>query len=136
MNFNEFIYRVKPFAGKETIKKIDKPWGQEVIWANSRGHYTAKILVVEKGESLSLQYHERKNETMLIMDGTICLTYGEINSGEDTVLLEVILSSGNVINIPNNTIHRIKAITNAYIMEVSTFDDGDVVRLEDKYDRK
>lgn len=128
-NFNELIFRIKGYSGKENVKEIKKPWGKEVIWASSRGEYTAKILVVNKDEELSLQYHRKKVETMLVLEGTIKLTYGKsIN--------QTIVSSGTVIHIPAETIHKIKAVTTSYIVEVSTYDDGDVVRLQDKYDRK
>ena len=131
-NFGEFIHRIKAYAGKETITEKKKPWGKEVIWANNVGEYTAKLLVVDKGEELSLQYHKRKNETMLILSGQIRLTYGFVKGAENVSILH----SGTVIDIPNNTVHKIKAITTTYIVEVSTYDDGDVVRLQDKYNRK
>ena len=132
MNLSELSMRIKAYAGKETIKEVKKPWGKEVIWANSMGEYTAKLLVVDAGEELSLQYHRKKNETMLVLSGTIELTYGY----REKVPNHTIISSGTVIDIPNNTVHKIKAKTNAYIVEVSTYDDGDVVRIKDKYDRK
>ena len=134
ININEMIFRIKPYSGTETIKTINKPWGKEIIWANSQGQYTAKILVVNKKEALSLQYHKRKNETMLVLDGTLRLTYGAHSLSS---IKETIVSSGTVIHIPAETIHRIEAITTTYIMEVSSFDEyGDIVRLKDNYNRK
>jgi mannose-6-phosphate isomerase len=116
----------------EIPKKIDKPWGFELWWART-DRYVGKILHVNRGESLSLQYHNVKDETILIQSGSLLLetrpagAHGELERHE--------LAPGDVFHITPGTVHRMTGITDCDIVEVSTPELDDVVRLEDRYGR-
>ena len=111
------------------IRRVPKPWGYELIWAHTE-RYVGKVLHVTAGESLSLQYHEMKDETLYVIRGRVQL---ELRQGDErrTVILEV----GQSLHIPPGLIHRIAALEEADIVEVSTPELDDVVRLEDRYGR-
>ncbi len=111
------------------IEKIDKPWGYELIWARA-SRYVGKILHVDQGESLSLQYHEKKEETLYLIRGLVKLT---LRSGADEEIVE--MQEGQSFHIPPRLIHRIEALEDSDIAEVSTTELDDVVRLEDRYGR-
>lgn len=110
--------------------RVEKPWGHEVIWA-STDRYVGKILHVRAGHALSLQYHERKDETIHLLSGVMRFLVGP--SPEQ--LEEVRLGEGQSYRITPGTIHRMEAVTDCDILEVSTPDLDDVVRLEDRYGR-
>ncbi len=113
-----------------SIERIDKPWGHEIIWAKT-DHYVAKILFVKAGESLSLQYHQKKLETMYFESGEC-----QVETGPDeSHLRSVQFKSGDVFHIPVGILHRLKAISDCRIFEVSTPHLDDVVRLRDNYGR-
>lgn len=114
---------------KEVIIK-PKPWGREVWFAHT-DHYAGKILEVKKGHRLSLQIHEKKMETQYLYKGKIKLYLGE----NENVLDEIILSPGESIDIPPGTIHRIEALEDSEIFEVSTPELDDVIKLADDYGR-
>lgn len=116
------------FDPKE-ITRIPKPWGHELIWAKT-SRYVGKILHVKAGESLSLQYHEMKEETLLVIRGKIILT---LQSGDDQ--RRVTMDTGVAFHIPPRLIHRMEAVEDTDIVEVSTTELDDVVRLEDRYGR-
>lgn len=107
-----------------------KPWGKE-IWFAHTSKYAGKILCVKRGHRLSLQYHKHKSETQYIYKGKIRLTYGK-NAQR---LKTKILRPGDKFEIPPYTIHRIEALENTEIFEVSTPELTDVVRLADDYHR-
>ena len=104
---------------------IEKPWGREIWWAVP-DLYAAKALVVMAGHSVSLQYHERKHETLYFLEGEALLRIGD---AESSVL------PGHVVMIPPRTLHRIRGISDLVVIEVSTPDLDDVVRVEDSYGR-
>jgi mannose-6-phosphate isomerase-like protein (cupin superfamily) len=104
---------------------VHKPWGREVWWAVT-DRYAGKRLEVRAGHSLSLQYHERKLETLLVTDGRILLRVGEE---------EREVGPGVAVTIPPGTLHRLRALADAVIYEVSTPDLDDVVRVQDEYGR-
>lgn len=112
------------------VKKMPKPWGHEIWWAVT-DKYVGKILHVKKGESLSYQYHEVKDETILLHSGEMILQIEEV--GKD--MEELTLSPGESVRITPFTKHRMIAKTDCDIFEVSTPEVDDVVRLEDKYGR-
>jgi len=116
-------------ALSETIR-VDKPWGYELIWART-DRYVGKILFVRKGESLSLQYHRTKEETIRVLSGRLKL---EI-AGESGTLAASLLEPGTGAHIPPGTRHRMEAVEDCEILEVSTPELDDVVRLEDRYGR-
>jgi mannose-6-phosphate isomerase-like protein (cupin superfamily) len=115
---------------KITPRRIEKPWGYELIWAET-DRYVGKILHVNAGESLSLQYHEVKDETIHLMTGRMRFLVG--SSVDD--LKEVDLSGGQSYHVRPGTIHRMEALTDCDILEASTAHLDDVVRLEDQYGR-
>jgi len=117
-------------ALREAMARRDKPWGYEHLWALNE-HYAGKFLHIRAGESLSLQYHEIKDETIHILQGKLRLRIGPSQSE----LLDVVLSPGQSQAIPPGTIHQMEALEDCVIAEVSTPHLTDVVRLEDKYGR-
>jgi len=112
-------------------RRVDKPWGHEEIFAET-ADYVGKILFVRRGEALSLQYHEVKVETLRVLDGEL-----ELVSGPDAENLESHrLGPETVFHIPPGTLHRMVALTDCRLLEVSTNHLDDVVRLEDRYGRE
>ena len=111
-------------------KIINKPWGSESIWARTKD-YVGKILFINKGHKLSRQYHEIKEETILVKSGSLVL---ELGSQSELKYME--LGPGEAFHITPETIHRFCAPHNDVVLiEVSTPHLSDVVRLEDDYDR-
>jgi mannose-6-phosphate isomerase len=117
--------------GKRPARFVDKPWGHEEIFAETDA-YAGKLLVIKQGESLSLQYHERKEETLRMLAGTMA-----IDAGTSVDSLERIeLNPGDVFHVPTRLIHRMEALTDCTVLEVSTAELDDVVRLSDRYGRE
>lgn len=111
------------------MRTVPKPWGREVIFAENE-LYAGKILHLEAGHSLSLQYHERKDETIFVLEGRMQLTV-EI----DGILRELTLNPGDAHRIRPGVRHRMRAEGPCTIVEVSSPQLDDVVRLEDNYGR-
>jgi mannose-6-phosphate isomerase-like protein (cupin superfamily) len=109
---------------------VDKPWGYELIWARTE-RYVGKILHVRAGEALSLQYHRVKDETLMVVSGRIQLIY--FAEGEPPRSRE--LSLREPFHVTPGLRHRILALEDSDVLEVSTPELEDVVRLEDRYDR-
>jgi mannose-6-phosphate isomerase len=116
----------------EAPKRIDKPWGYELWWARTE-RYVGKILHLEKGHSLSLQYHNVKDETILVQAGE--LLFETRPKGETGELRRIVMKPGDVFHITPGTVHRMTGIEDTDILEVSTPELEDVVRLEDRYGR-
>lgn len=112
------------------VEKKLKPWGHE-IWFAHTPQYAGKILHIKKGHRYSLQYHERKIETQYVYSGQIKFIYG---TSEDN-LQERIMNPGDKIDVHPPLIHRIEAIEDAEVFEVSTPDLDDVIKLHDDYGR-
>ena len=110
---------------------VPKPWGHETIWARGPG-YVGKILFVRAGEALSLQYHEVKDESWLVHEGRATLELGEV--GGDLESFEI--GPGDAFRYRPRTVHRVTAIEDTLVIEVSTNHLTDVVRLEDRYGRE
>jgi mannose-6-phosphate isomerase-like protein (cupin superfamily) len=115
---------------KEIPRRVEKPWGYELIWAHSE-EYVGKILHVNPGESLSLQYHEVKDETIFLLSGRMKFWAGPSMEA----LEEVVLEEGEAFRVRPGTIHRMEAVTEVDMLEASTPHLEDVVRLEDRYGR-
>jgi mannose-6-phosphate isomerase len=115
---------------KQTIERVDKPWGYELIWARTKD-YVGKILHINRGHKLSLQYHRIKEETIFLAAGTMILVF-ENEQGE---LQEVPMSAGDAHHVPVGRKHRMIALEDCDVVEVSTPQLDDVVRLEDGYGR-
>jgi mannose-6-phosphate isomerase-like protein (cupin superfamily) len=111
------------------IKRVPKPWGYELIFAKTE-RYVGKILHINRGESLSLQYHEIKEETLYVVAGELKLTI-EIDGDRR----ELPLRAGEAFHIAPRMIHRMEAVEDTDVAEVSTPELDDVVRLEDRYGR-
>jgi mannose-6-phosphate isomerase len=110
--------------------RVDKPWGYEIRWAVT-DRYLGKVLHVNKGEALSLQYHERKDEFQYVVSGCVDVELG----GADGALKTHRMRAGDTLHIAPGTRHRITAVEDTDIFEVSTPEVDDVVRLSDRYGR-
>ena len=108
----------------------EKPWGREIWFADLAG-YAGKILEVKKGSRLSLQYHQKKTETQYLASGKVKMTVGTDKNN----LRDLVLNPGDKYDIFPYTIHRIEALEDSSIFEVSTGELEDVVRLADDYGR-
>jgi len=113
---------------EETL--VEKPWGYEIRWAVT-DRYLGKILHVRKGEALSLQYHERKDECLLVVRGCVDTEIG----GDNGELKTHRMREGDSVHLTPGTRHRLTAVEDTDIYEVSTPEIDDVVRLEDRYGR-
>jgi mannose-6-phosphate isomerase-like protein (cupin superfamily) len=113
-------------------RRVEKPWGWELIWALTED-YCGKILFVRAGESLSLQFHREKDESWLVHTGRAAVELGGVG---EKVLKEEVVVSGAAFRFRPGTVHRVTAIEDTTIIEVSTPQLDDVVRLEDSYGRE
>jgi mannose-6-phosphate isomerase-like protein (cupin superfamily) len=113
------------------VRKVEKPWGHELIWALT-DRYCGKLLFVAAGHSLSLQFHREKDEAWLVQSGRVRLELGR--AGEGT-LKEEVVTAGSAFHFTPGTVHRVTALEDTTILEVSTPQLDDVVRLEDAYGR-
>ena len=111
------------------VVRVDKPWGFELLWAKT-DRYVGKIIHVNAGHALSLQYHNVKTETVYLASGRVRYEIGDAESRRVVDLLP-----GDRLHIPAGTVHRVTALEDADIFEVSTPEIDDVVRLEDRYGR-
>jgi len=114
------------------VQKVEKPWGYELIWALSE-IYCGKVLFVKAGAALSLQFHREKEESWLVQSGKAKLELGEVGQA---VLSEEVIGAGDAFHYRPGTVHRVTAIEDTTILEVSTPHLDDVVRLEDLYGRE
>jgi mannose-6-phosphate isomerase-like protein (cupin superfamily) len=118
-------YRVSP-------RRVAKPWGWELVWAETDA-YVGKLLFIRAGEALSLQYHQIKDEAWLVREGVARLELGVADEGG----LETIeIREGDALHYPPGTLHRVTAVEDTLIVEVSTPHLDDVVRVEDRYGRE
>jgi len=111
-------------------RKTEKPWGFELLFAHTP-KYAGKVILVRKGHRLSLQYHEKKDETLYIYEGKALF---EIE-GSDGRMTSKVVQPGQCIRVPPRTRHRLEAIEDTIFFEVSTPELDDVVRVEDDYGR-
>ena len=111
-------------------RRVDKPWGHEIIFAHT-DQYVGKILVIEGGHALSRQYHEVKDETLYVLEGTLIL---ELGVGDN--LKRETVEAGHGFHVTPYTVHRFSADNRVRLLEVSTPELEDVVRLEDRYGRE
>ena len=118
-------------AWAREVKRVDKPWGYELIWALT-DVYCGKVLFVKAGQSLSLQFHREKDESWLVQSGRAKLELGAVG---DSVLKVEVIGPGAAFHYRPGTVHRVTALEDTTILEVSTPHLDDVVRLEDAYGR-
>ncbi len=114
------------------VKKVEKPWGHELIWALT-DRYCGKVLFVKAGAALSLQFHKEKDESWLVQSGKAKLELGDAGQA---LLSEEVIVAGAAFRYRPGTVHRVTAIEDTTILEVSTPHLDDVVRLEDQYGRE
>ncbi len=113
----------------EVPYKVEKPWGYELVWART-DRYVGKILHVKAGHVLSLQYHNRKDETMHVLSGELIL-----RTQPGTTLEARPFKAGESVHIPATLIHQIEAIVDTDVLEASTPELDDLVRVSDRYGR-
>jgi mannose-6-phosphate isomerase-like protein (cupin superfamily) len=113
------------------VRRVEKPWGHELIWALT-DVYCGKVLFVKAGHALSLQFHREKDESWFVHSGRIKL---ELGTAGQKVLVEEIVAAGAAFHYDPGTVHRVTALEDTTILEVSTPELDDVVRLEDRYGR-
>jgi mannose-6-phosphate isomerase-like protein (cupin superfamily) len=112
-------------------RRVEKPWGWELVWAEAED-YVGKLLFVRAGQALSLQYHEVKDESWLVREGRATLELGEVGGALETIEIE----AGDAFRSRPGTVHRVTALEDTLILEVSTPHLDDVVRIEDLYGRE
>jgi mannose-6-phosphate isomerase len=112
------------------VKRVEKPWGYELIYATT-DRYCGKLIFIRSGEQLSLQFHKAKDETIYIQSGRVALEIGEPGKHLDTE----VVGPGRAFRLVAGTVHRMRALEDATVLEVSTPEIDDVVRLEDRYGR-
>ena len=121
-----------PLTGRQTVTRVPKPWGYEIIWAHT-DHYVGKILHVNAGEALSVQYHNEKDETVHLLNGQ--MIYWVKLPGSDE-LKDMKLKQGESFRIAPGTVHYIQAVTDCDVLEASTPHLDDIVRIKDRYGRE
>ena len=109
--------------------RVDKPWGYELVWART-DRYVGKILHVKAGHVLSLQYHNQKDETMHVLQGELIL-----RTRPGTELVARAFKAGETVHIPAKLVHQIEAVVDSDVLEASTPELDDLVRLQDRYGR-
>ena len=119
-------------SGRVEVRHVPKPWGHETIWAHT-DRYVGKILHITAGQALSVQYHERKDETVYLLQGE--MKYWVQLPGE-IELQDQRLTTGQSFRITPGTIHYMEAITDCDVLEASTPELDDVVRIKDRYGRE
>jgi mannose-6-phosphate isomerase len=118
-------------AGRVDIVRVPKPWGHEIIWAKS-DRYVGKILHINAGQELSVQYHNKKDETIYLLAGEMAYRV----QGSNGELEDVQLKLGESFRNTPGVVHQMVAVTDCDVLEVSTPELDDVVRLSDKYGRE
>jgi len=118
-------------SGRVDVTHVPKPWGWEKIWANT-DRYVGKILHINAGHALSVQYHARKDETVYLLAGQLKYWVRDEN-GE---MRDMNLKVGEAFRITPGTVHYMEAVSDCDILETSTPDLDDVVRLKDRYGRE
>jgi mannose-6-phosphate isomerase len=111
-------------------RRVEKPWGHELIWAETE-LYVGKILHVKAGEALSIQMHEKKDETLHLLSGEMILLAGPSPDALERVPFE----EGDSFRVRPHTVHMIEAVTDVDVLEASTAHLDDVVRFKDRYGR-
>jgi quercetin dioxygenase-like cupin family protein len=113
-----------------TPERTEKPWGYEILWAHT-DRYVGKILHIEPGHILSLQYHKQKHESIYVLRGRMIFRYKD----QKDALQEREMIAGDAQQVPTGMVHQFEAIERSDVLEASTDHLGDVVRLQDRYGR-
>jgi mannose-6-phosphate isomerase len=112
------------------VKRIDKPWGYELLYALT-DRYCGKVIFIRGGEELSLQFHREKDETLYVHSGRVEFEIGDPGKAVDTE----VVGAGRAFHLQPGTVHRLRALEDTVVLEVSTPELDDIVRLEDRYGR-
>ena len=112
-------------------EKVEKPWGYELIWALT-DRYCGKLLFIRAGEQLSLQFHRVKDEAWLVYEGRAEV---ELAPAGEAISVTEVVAPGAAFHFQPGTVHRVRALEDTTIVEVSTPELDDVVRLDDRYGR-
>jgi quercetin dioxygenase-like cupin family protein len=115
----------------DRARRVDKPWGHEIHFALVGGKYCGKALHIDQGQALSLQYHEQKEETVSVQSGRLLFEVGRSEDGLESFEL----LPGESVHLVPGTLHRMTALEDTVVLEASTTELDDVVRLEDRYGR-
>jgi mannose-6-phosphate isomerase len=132
----EFLNHPDQFAPR----RVEKPWGYEILWAQAGG-YVGKILHIEAGHVLSLQYHEHKHESIYVLSGKMVFRYepdSDARTGAPShrrTLQERVMGPGEAQQVPTGRVHQFEAIETTDVLEASTNHLDDVIRLQDRYGR-
>ena len=118
-------------SGFTDVRRVEKPWGHELIWAQT-DHYVGKLLHINAGQALSVQYHNVKDETIHLMRGRMIYRVAD----ETGTLREREFNEGQSFRNEPGTVHQMEAITDCDVLEASTPHLDDVVRLSDRYGRQ
>ncbi|MFI5310504.1 MAG: cupin domain-containing protein [Gemmatimonadales bacterium] len=118
-------------SGKSEVRFVQKPWGHETIWAHT-SLYVGKVLHIKAGHALSVQYHQKKDETIHLLRGKMIYRVGV----EGRELQDVELREGESFRNEPGTVHQMEAVTDCDVLEASTPHLDDVVRLSDRYGRE
>jgi len=110
--------------------RVEKPWGYELLWA-STDRYVGKILHINAGHLLSLQYHELKHESIYVLRGRMVFRYRDVEGA----LVDRVMGPGEAQQVPTGLVHQFEALEDSDVLEASTPHLGDVVRLQDRYGR-
>jgi quercetin dioxygenase-like cupin family protein len=119
-----------PDFGRAEASRVEKPWGYELHWAVT-DRYVGKVIHINRGEALSLQYHRLKDEFQYVVKGSVEVEIGD----SDAQLTKHRMQAGDTLHITPGTRHRLTALEDSDIFEVSTPEMDDVIRLEDRYGR-
>lgn len=120
----------KAASGRVDVINVPKPWGHETIWAHT-DRYVGKVLHINAGQALSIQYHNRKDETVHLLSGELIY---RVKLGEE--LEDMRLTRGQSFRITPGTVHQMEAVTDCDVLEASTPELDDVVRIQDRYGRE
>lgn len=120
-------------SGKQAVRVVPKPWGHEIIWAETP-LYVGKVLHINAGQSLSVQYHKEKDETIHLLNGEMIYRIADSDDAEG--LRTVTLRAGESFRNEPGTVHQMEAVTDCDVLEASTPHLDDVVRLSDRYGRE
>jgi mannose-6-phosphate isomerase len=112
------------------VKRVDKPWGYELVYAWT-DRYCGKVIFIKGGEELSLQFHREKDETIYVQSGRVEFQIGDPGKPVDTE----VVGPGRSFNLQPCTVHSLRALEDTVVLEVSTTELDDIVRLEDRYGR-
>jgi len=121
-------------SGRVRVETVAKPWGHEKVWARS-DRYVGKIIHINAGHELSVQFHRKKDETIHLLSGEIVYRV-QRDPSDQTRLDDVRLQVGESFRIAPGTVHQMIAVTDCDVLEVSTPETDDVVRLSDRYGRE